>query len=195
MSRTAFLSLIVAAGCALATAAQATPEGYFECGGLGDGTFEISIDPASVDRAEARYVMGIDHGGGVSEPIALQASPVASGFAYEGEGLVLRGQGRAAQLRTQGVDLTCDYVFAAADGPLQAQSLGGNLRNGPGVAFDRTGSLHAGQTIILRRATSVRMDGYTWFEVQDMQGTTGYHWGGIICASGDPIEGIIADCP
>lgn len=77
---------------------------------------------------------------------------------------------------------------------LQGQSLGGKLRDGPGLNFRQTGSLPEGTWVTILKNTGVRMDGYDWFEVAADSGLRGYQWGGIMCSSGSQIAGVYQAC-
>lgn len=46
---------------------------------------------------------------------------------------------------------------------------------GPGMDHGRIGSFCEGQPIMLMRNTGVMMNGYVWFELQNMNGAPGYH--------------------
>lgn len=76
----------------------------------------------------------------------------------------------------------------------QGQSLGGNLRNGPGTNFSKVASVAEGTWITILVNTGIRFDGYDWFEVTLDNGTRGYHWGGIMCSNGAPLNGTYTVC-
>ncbi len=179
-------------------AAWATPGDYFDCGPLGDGSYRVAIDPANTDRAEAVFVMGADAGGGTSEPIPMAVAPTGSGFRYAGGPLELRGQGMEAELRVEDMVLVCSHVIpgdpAAGQFPVRARSFGGNARSGPGMEYNRIGGFAEGEDLIIVRNTGVMMNGYPWFEVRDMEGAGGFHWGGIMCATERPVDGIFPSC-
>lgn len=76
----------------------------------------------------------------------------------------------------------------------QGQSLGGNLRDGPGTNFSKVTSVAEGTWITIIVNTGIRFNGYDWFEISLDNGTRGYHWGGIMCANGAPLPGVYAIC-
>lgn len=190
-----FTALI--AGGAIAALASTAQAEVFDCGPLGDGSYIATIDPAMPDRAEVVFSMGLDSGGATGDPAILMEVPTGSGFRYTGAGMDLRGQGGEVELTVEDMVIVCTILGAGGSaGPMPAQSWGGNVRSGPGMNFDRVGSFREGQPIRLLRNTGVMMNGYPWFEVQDMEGRGGYHWGGIICAlPGQPVEGVFQTCP
>lgn len=76
----------------------------------------------------------------------------------------------------------------------QGQSLGGKLRDGPGMNFRQTGSLAEGTWITILTNTGVRFNGYDWFEVATDRGQRGFQWGGIMCSNGQQLAGIFEQC-
>lgn len=76
----------------------------------------------------------------------------------------------------------------------QGQSLGGNLRDGPGTNFSKVGAIAEGTWITIITNTGIRFDGYDWFEVALDNGRRGYHWGGIMCSNGAPLAGTYSVC-
>ena len=191
------ISLAAALLLAGTVAAQATTEEYFDCGPLGDGSYLVSIDPAAPDQAEAIFTMGMDSGGGATGPATLlTAAPTGSGFRYVGPNMELRGQGNSAELRVEDMMLVCQIVSAGGSAfPVQARSWGGNVRVGPGMEYDRIGSFAEGEDLVIVGNTGVMMNGYPWFEVRDMEGAGGFHWGGIICWTTVPVDGVFQSCP
>ena len=79
--------------------------------------------------------------------------------------------------------------------PVQAASGGGIVRSGPGTNYRRLGSLRQFEPVTVMGDTGVMMNGYPWFEVRDMQGAGGFHWGGIICWTTVPVDGVFQSCP
>jgi hypothetical protein len=74
-----------------------------------------------------------------------------------------------------------------------AQSWGGVIRSGPGLDFDRLGSVAEGTPIEILARTGDMMNGYSWFQIRYGNGV-GYQWGGIICGVGQPIDGAFEVC-
>lgn len=85
-----------------------------------------------------------------------------------------------------------DAASAQSAVGMPGRSLGGRLRAGPGLDFAQVGSLAENTPITILNATGVMMDGYEWFEVTSGR-LTGYHWGGIMCATGGRA-GVYASC-
>lgn len=76
----------------------------------------------------------------------------------------------------------------------QGQSLGGNLRSGPGTSYESTGSLQKGTPVTILANTGVTFNGYDWFEVDTNDGRSGFQWGGIMCSDDLQIPGIYQQC-
>lgn len=74
-------------------------------------------------------------------------------------------------------------------------SLGGIVRSGPGLNFDRIDSLPFAEPVSLTERTGVMMDGYEWFKIEYSEGLEGYQWGGIMCSKALNIVGLYAPCP
>jgi hypothetical protein len=73
------------------------------------------------------------------------------------------------------------------------QSLGGNLRAGPGTQYDRLDGLAEGTPLTIEAFAGVLFDGYEWFEVT-VGRRRGYKWGGILCSEGLQLPGLFAEC-
>ncbi len=78
--------------------------------------------------------------------------------------------------------------------PAPGTSGGGVVRDGPGISYSRIGSLKAGDDISLLSNAGEVMNGYPWFEIQTLDGTIGYQWGGILCANTTPVSGAWETC-
>lgn len=76
--------------------------------------------------------------------------------------------------------------------PVDGRSLGGILRAKPQQDSARVTSLDEGQRITILRNTGVMWNDYPWFEIR-AGGTTGYKWGGILCAD-VPMPGVYEVC-
>ncbi|MEM1366046.1 MAG: SH3 domain-containing protein [Pseudomonadota bacterium] len=74
-------------------------------------------------------------------------------------------------------------------------SLGGNVRSGPGMDFDRVDALRFAEPVAITERTGVVMDGYEWFKIEYSEGLEGYQWGGIMCSNAPNISGLYAPCP
>lgn len=74
------------------------------------------------------------------------------------------------------------------------QSLGGKLRDGPGMNFRQVGSVAEGTWLTILNNSGVRFNGYDWFEVALDNGRRGYQWGGIMCSNGQQLNGIYQKC-
>lgn len=77
---------------------------------------------------------------------------------------------------------------------LKGMSLGGSLREGPGVNFAKAGSLRYGADFTINANSGVEFNGYDWFEVSQGREIS-YQWGGIMCSNGQKIKGIFEQCP
>ncbi|MEP3232139.1 MAG: hypothetical protein ABJO30_04870 [Hyphomicrobiales bacterium] len=77
---------------------------------------------------------------------------------------------------------------------IRALSLGGSLRNGPGINYQKVGSIRGRAPITLVRNTGVRMNGYDWFEIIAPKGRRAYQWGGIMCSPRHYIAGVFERC-
>src|SRR5690606_23929864 len=79
-------------------------------------------------------------------------------------------------------------------GPLATgQSLGGNVRAGPGTEFDDMGSLPGGAPLEILRHGGASFNGYDWFEIRSGD-LVGYQWGGIPCSGGTQPAGLFQQC-
>jgi membrane-bound inhibitor of C-type lysozyme len=75
---------------------------------------------------------------------------------------------------------------------LPGRSYGGKVRAGPGMAHAQTDSTQLNTPILLLERSD-HMDGYDWFFIQLPDGTTGFQWGGLMCAEGE-IHGVLTIC-
>lgn len=88
---------------------------------------------------------------------------------------------------------------AIAEMKLEGASLGGKVRNGPGMEHSQTGSLAEGNLVLLEENTGIVMNGYPWFKITHYNSASGavlsgYQWGGILC-SFDARQGVFDTCP
>jgi hypothetical protein len=150
-----------------------------------------------------------------SEQIEMAPTPVASSF---GADIMLgnshwmvhgRGAGQLVLMKDDEAPKEC-YVSHVDDNRGATQntqagsseyvsamgnfSLGGNVRVGPGIQYDKSDSLPFGEPIALVSRSGVEMDGYEWFEIKYSEGLRGFQWGGILCSNALHIIGIY-DCP
>lgn len=79
--------------------------------------------------------------------------------------------------------------------PIEARSLGGYMRSGPGDNYPNVVALKSGTTVTLLQGTNVNVNGFSWFQVRNRSGQTGYQWGGRLCPRISPIQGAIGHCP
>lgn len=77
--------------------------------------------------------------------------------------------------------------------PFAAKSWGGIVRSGPGQQFAKAASLAEGEPITVIERMPETFQGRPWFRIQ-FRGRTGYHWGGIICPIGQPVDGTFQVC-
>lgn len=109
------------------------------------------------------------------------------------------GDAAAYAAAAAAADAAKDVTPAAGPAPImlnvRAGSWGGKLRSGPGMEYDQIGSLNIGDTVTLTEDTAIMMNGYPWFRLRTASGKDGYQWGGILCATGVPVEGIFKNCP
>ncbi len=189
------------AGIALGVGEAQAVQAVFVCDGIGDGRFIVTIQSPNTDYAEAIYVLGADFGG-TGTVSGLQAAPTGSGFRYFGDGIEVYGKGSDVRLATGGDEIACDVFRKEASAPatpqggfpVRAISLGGNVRSGPGMQFTDIGSIAEGSEIRLLENTGVVMNGYPWFRIEEMNGDTGFQWGGIICGPFQPVVGVFENC-
>lgn len=74
-----------------------------------------------------------------------------------------------------------------------AKSWGGIVRAGPGLEYDKLGSVAERAPIEIIARTGDIMNGYPWFQIRFGDGI-GYQWGGIICGVNQPIDGAYDVC-
>ena len=91
-----------------------------------------------------------------------------------------------------------DNVATARSGGIAVdrpgQSLGGNMRTGPGVSHSRMKPLRGDTRLVILSNTRVSYRGYDWFRVKLADGRTGFQWGGILCSEGEAVEGLKRAC-
>lgn len=75
---------------------------------------------------------------------------------------------------------------------ISGESLGGNVRAGPGITFADVGSLPERTPITILSNSGVSYNGYDWFTLRFGDRIV-YQWGGIMCADGG-TPGILVAC-
>lgn len=189
------VAVLALGGVGAAEAQSATP---FEC--RGDGvTFHVGYEDGNPNWV---FVDAEFSGARAGEQLefALPAIPAGSGYRFARDFAEFRGKGEEAFLEYEGQRIDCVPVQAALGtgmGPGRlgraGQSLGGNLRAGPGTEYDRLEGLTEGTPLTIEAFAGVLFDGYEWFEVT-VGDRRGYKWGGILCSEGNQLPGIFAEC-
>ena len=77
--------------------------------------------------------------------------------------------------------------------PASAQSLGGNMRAGPGLNYRVVGNLPPGTPIEIYRQTDKYYQGFPWFEITYAD-RGAFMLGSLICSSGQQIQGTYQVC-
>lgn len=77
--------------------------------------------------------------------------------------------------------------------PREARSHGGAVRDGPAMTRSLVDTLNDGDNITIVEDTGQTMNGFNWYKVR-YQGGKGYHWGGLICVEGKPLQGALDVC-
>lgn len=76
--------------------------------------------------------------------------------------------------------------------PIRGESLGGRVRDIPGLDGRRVATLREGTPVTVLESTGERHRGYEWFKIR-FAGQTGYTWGGILCTS-RRVPGVFNVC-
>ncbi|MEL6288023.1 MAG: SH3 domain-containing protein [Pseudomonadota bacterium] len=101
-----------------------------------------------------------------------------------GEGFVDDGRGRCRRAPRS--------ASLGARFPVGGSSLGGNVRDVPGLDGRRVATLREGDRVRIIEGTGERYQGYEWFRIR-FNGGAGYQWGGILCAD-RRVTGIFEVC-
>jgi hypothetical protein len=80
------------------------------------------------------------------------------------------------------------------DHPVAAGSWGGIVRAGPDQAQPRLASLREGEPVMLLANTGIMRDGYPWFLIRFRGNQLGFQWGGILCRTDAPVDGVFESC-
>ena len=83
------------------------------------------------------------------------------------------------------------------DFPVAAGTWGGIVRSGPGQSYKKQTSLAEGEPVSLMGVAPELDNGYPWFKIWygPTNDTTGYMWGGILCAKGTARADVYQMCP
>ena len=81
--------------------------------------------------------------------------------------------------------------------PVAAGTWGGIVRSGPGQSYKKQTSLAEGEPVSLMGVNPELDNGYPWFKIWygPTNDTTGYMWGGILCAKGVARADVYQMCP
>jgi hypothetical protein len=196
--KTKHLFAAAVAACTMPTWAHAVVE--YACTDQGGAEVYATLFDEE-DVVVVRYV-SFNTGQAVEERFNPAVS--GSGFRYVSQnGSEFIGQGDTAILLSPGspqVDCVVSRVIAPGDGqaggydpqvgPFSGISLGGNLRDGPGLNFGAVGATNPGQPITLLTDSGIFFDGFSWWVVVLSNGQQAYQWGGLLCASGLQLAGV-----
>lgn len=196
------------------TKANATSVELFVCDAIGDGHYEVSIISDRSTTASVSYVIQ-----GGQNPLhgpfnyyqrAGQNWVAGNGFDFayaNGHGNFhdknanefancRSGAYNGGQQTNNGPTDNGSPSNPQAGGTLNisALSLGGSLRNGPGMNYQKIGSIYGRAHITLLRNTGVHMNGYDWFEIISPKGQRVFQWGGIMCSPNQYVQGIYERC-
>lgn len=80
------------------------------------------------------------------------------------------------------------------DHPVAAGSWGGIVRAGPGQDQPRLASLREGEPVMLLANTGIMRDGYPWYLIRFRGNQLGFQWGGILCSTDTPVDGVFESC-
>ena len=78
--------------------------------------------------------------------------------------------------------------------PVSGKSLGGIVREGPGINYRRLRSFRNGRNVRILANSGVRMNGFDWFQISLGNNRTAYQWGGIMCSNRFLLKGIYRVC-
>lgn len=179
-------------------AAQSPLSTPYECRGA-EATYHVGYDEADPDwiHVDAEF---FGARAGEQLEFALRADPSASGVRFARDFGEFRIDGSGAILVYEGERMPCMAVAASprrdvGSGPvgLAGQSLGGNMRIGPGTQYEWIHSLSEGTPLIIDAYAGVAFNGFEWFAV-NVNEMRGFVWGGILCSEGQHLPGVYSQC-
>ena len=218
MKKSIFCSTFAIAATMIPSLAIASFDDQFRCEPVGDGQYVITISAKDANKASVYY--DIQKEGVVMPPAPLISLTAAynypeSGARYVGGEYMLLTTNRTAVLlygigtkqeghtecgmdSVQSEDGAGEATPDAAGEPIKmnvrGRSWGGKLRAGPGMKYDKIGSLGEGDRVTLLENTGVEMNGYNWFKIRRSNGQEGYKWSGILCSGALHVIGIYEKC-
>ncbi|GAB5486507.1 MAG: hypothetical protein Pars2KO_00770 [Parasphingorhabdus sp.] len=210
MFRIYTVGVAAAVGFLIAAPLDASLNDQFRCDAVGDGEHLVILSGLDSNKATVQYQINKD--GAVSKsPSVTELTAVyrypESGARYAGgeyvllltnnSAVLLFGIGNGQEGHTECTFVGGDYDASNPEAikiNVPAKSWGGKLRAGPGMNFEQVGSLKEGDLVTLIENTGVMMNGYPWFRLNTVSGNEGFQWGGIICATTEPVEGVFDTC-
>lgn len=118
-------------------------------------------------------------------------TPVGQCFSRQSNWSRIEGQ-CTADVQTM-IENENDALQQGSTGYATGASYGGILRSGPGTDYSRVASLAEGDWLDIIEPTGIWWNDYQWYRVNSSHGE-GYQWGGIICSSGELLEGVYQVC-
>lgn len=82
----------------------------------------------------------------------------------------------------------------AFDHPVGAASWGGIVRAAQGMDSARILALREGERVELLANTHIMRDDYPWFLIRFRGRQIGFMWGGILCRTERPVDGLYETC-
>ncbi len=79
--------------------------------------------------------------------------------------------------------------------PIPVGIIDGTIYSGPAFTENKVTVLTSNSSIMLIRVTDSIVDGYPWFQIAYNQSSTGYMWGGNLCAQDVWVNGLSGRCP
>ncbi|MEP1442218.1 MAG: SH3 domain-containing protein [Hyphomicrobiales bacterium] len=196
------------------TATAASIEVYV-CDAIGDGHYEVSITSDRSTKARVSYVI---HGGKNRLRGPFNYYKRAGQRWVAGNGFDFAYANGRGNFHDKNANAFADCRSGAYNGGRQtynppknntrpnttaaspvhlnirALSLGGSLRTGPGIQFQKIGSIYGRKRVRLLNNTGVQMNGYNWFEIVTPDGRRAFQWGGIMCSPRQYVQGIYERC-
>ena len=187
-------AMLAMLACSLpaAGAAQASENRSFDCGGPGIA-ITIELEPET-GTATIKSPRGTEQLGAQSDGVWRDATEELQFYADRTPPTLWMGSEQFSCAVQMAGAAQNPASGAGAMVNLPGLSLGGKLRDGPGLEFARVGSLAEGTPLTIVANTGVNFDGYDWFEIRTRSGQTAYQWGGIMCSEGQLTDGIYQQC-